>query len=77
MTAMLFNKKKKKRKIDFFLIFLLKANDKFLFSLQLFFFFFLPQSQIQTQFVAFVRLRLYAKKVLPNIYLSISFVYLQ
>lgn len=37
----------------------------------------MPQSQIQTQFVAFVRLWLYAKKVLPNIYLNISFVYLQ
>lgn len=58
---------------------MLKANDKFLFSLQkvFFFVFFWPQSQIPTQLVAFVRLWLYAKKVLPNIYLNISFVYLQ
>lgn len=67
---------KKKRKIDFFLIFLLKTSDKFLFSLQKRVFC-LPQSQSQMQFVAFVRLWLYGKKVFPNIYLNSSFIYLQ
>lgn len=39
---------------------------------------FLPQSSIRTQLVChFVRMWLHAKKVLPNIYLNISFVYLQ
>lgn len=74
MTTML-NKKKNNEKNRCFLIFLLKANDKFWFSLQVDF---LPQSSIQTQLVCrFVRLWLHAKKVLPNIYLIISFVYLQ
>lgn len=59
MTTML-NKKKTMRKIDF-LIFLLKANDKFLFSLQVVFFF--PQSSIRTQLVCrFVRLWLHVKR---------------
>lgn len=52
-------------------------NPYFRYRRFFFFGFILATNQIPTQFVAFVRLWLYAKKVLPNIYLNISFVYLQ